>query len=203
MLLVNLHAGMTAKESFHGHLIADPFRLLVGNRQNASASHSAGTAYGKNPFQLGVNIDKAFSRKTAHIHGIGSQKPRLLIGGEHALQPGVRQGIVVQNGKGHSNGNPVVSSQCRSVGRKQIPLHLQIQSVLFKINGIPRLLFTYHVKMALENHGGGIFVPFGGFFYNYYIPSLVLPRCQAVLLSKPHTVIADSLCIAGAVGNGA
>ena len=73
--------------------------------------------------------------------------------------------------------------------------------LVLKIVFAPGLLHTDHIQMALQNHRGRILTAFGCFFHNHHIKSLVLPCFQPMRPGKLHAVTADSLCIAGSVGN--
>ena len=109
---------------------------------------------------------------------------------------GVQQGQCI--GHSHTVIPAQGSTPCKNVGT----IVGQVQAVVLKVNGTVRLLLANHIHMALENHWGMVLIPRGARLEDHHIVPLVLPEAEASLLGKPDQVIADGLCIPGAVGNG-
>ena len=169
------------------------------------AEHAAatGTAHGEDPLLLGVDIQHSPPLQRCHIQHGGTQHTDLLIGGQHNLQPGMLHGGVLQRRQCHGYGDAVIAAQSCSLGAYQIAVHKEVQALLVHILGTVRLLFAYHVHMALQDHRRGVLIARRGRGDQDHVVGLILIMLQTQLFAECHAPVADGLCVGGAVRNGA
>ena len=169
------------------------------------AEHAAatGAAHGEDPLLLGVDIQHGTPLQRRHIQHGGTQHTDLLVGSQHHLQPGMLQGGVLQRRQGHGYGDAVIAAQSCPLGAYQIAVHKEVQALLVHILGAARLLFAYHVHMALQDHRRGVLIARRGRGDQDHVVGLVLIMFQTQLFAECHAPVADGLGVGRAVRNGA
>ena len=108
-------AGMTAEKTADLNLHDHAAVLLADNREGAVLFRTACTADGENTLILRVQIDHAAALQLGDIQSLRSKEANLLIHRKYTLKRRVRNGIVLQKGKHHGNGNSIVSAKRRSL----------------------------------------------------------------------------------------
>ena len=75
--------------------------------------------------------------------------------------------VIRQDCHNHGNSDAIIAPKGGAFGRKKISLQPELQAVGGEIKIYIRVLFAYHVQVALQNDGGMVFVArSGGLFDN-------------------------------------
>ena len=194
---------MTAHQAGHPHYQRLPREVLPDQRQMAEHAAATGAAHGEDPLLLGVDIQHGPALQRCHIQHGGTQHTDLLVGGQHDLQPGMLHGGVLQRRQCHGYGDAVIAAQSCPLGAYQIAVRKEVQALLVHILGAARLLFAYHVHMALQDHRRGVLIARRGRGDQDHVVGFVLIMLQPQLFAKRHAPVADGLGVGGAVRNGA
>ena len=176
-------------------------KMCPVDRQGVGDLTAAGAAYNEHSLGISVNVQHLPALKGGYIHHHSAQHTDFLIGGQHGLQTGVLQGLILQCGQRHGNGNTVIRAQRGASGAYGIALHKEVQPFGLHILRTAGILFAHHVQMALQNHGRGVFIAGGGGGDENHIVGSVLMALQSALLTEFHAPIADGLGVPGAVGD--
>ena len=112
-------------------------------------------------------------------------------------------GVVVQHGQRHGNGDAVIAAQGRALGKDRVALHCHVQALQGHVLGAVGGFFADHIHMALEDHRRGLFVTGRGLLDDDHIVQVVLIMLQAPLLGERRQIVAESLGVARPVRVGA
>ena len=201
--LVDLHAGMTADQALEDDAAEDaPGRLIV-HRHMAGGPDAAGTGHGEDALHLGIDVKHHPALQHGGLQGHGPQHADLLAGGQHHLQPGMGQGLVVQGCQGHGHGDSVIAAQGSALGPDVGSVGLQPQALPLHIQVTVLLPVADHIQVPLENHRRNLLIARRSSLDNDHIFRLILPHRQVPRPGKGNTIIADGAGIAGPVGDGA
>ena len=142
-----------------------------------------------------------FIRRSTSV--TSAQRIDLLVHRQHDLQPGMGQGIAVQNGQGHSHGDTVITAQSRAPGINDVAIHSQIQALLGHVLGAVRRHVADHIHLALEDDRRSILIARRSRLDEEDVVQFILIVLQSPILGKSRQVVADGLGIAGSVRDGA
>ncbi len=201
--LVDLRAGVTALETgnpdFGG--IERTFVCRHGNPDCRVCAARA--ADGQDAFFLGVDVEKPLALQNGGVEADRAVHAGFLVDGKQAFKPRVREVLRVQNRQCHRNGNAVVAAERRALRADKVTVHLQLQPVGQEVDGAVGRLFCDHVKMSLHDHRGSGFIAGRCGLDDDDVVKPILMDLQTAAFCKLHAVVADCLCVARAVGDGA
>ena len=89
------------------------------------------------------------------------------------------------------------------MGAHQVPLHEEVQALLFHILGTVGVLLGHHIHMALDHDGGRMLISRRRGFPDDHVVELVPTELQPMGFGKIHQIVADGPGVVGAVGDGA
>ena len=110
---------------------------------------------------------------------------------------------IVQQCQRIGNRNTVITAQRGSLGENMAAIMGNVQSIHSHIKRAGSILLTDHIDMALQDHRLMVLIAAGTLLENNHIVYFVLNIAQSTRFRKIDQIIADSLGIAGAMGNGA
>lgn len=194
---------MTALQAVHAEPDAGAVNRLPLCGQADGRGRAAGAGHGENPLVLGVQIDHRSALQFGQVDDVRAQHSDLLVHGDNDLQRRVGNGVVRQQRQGISNGNAVVAAQGSTFCEHKLIVMGDVQPVLFHVQRAVHILFTHHVHMTLQNHGGMRFHAAGAVSKENHIVCPILNVPQAMLFGKIYQIIGYFLRIPGTMGDGA
>ena len=189
---------MTALQTAHSQFIhlARPIAALLGHIHSTMDSRASGAAGQKDSFFLGIQIQQSVALEHGQVYGPGSIHSHFLVHGDHHLQAGMPQCIVIQQRQSVGYGYTVVSPQTGSLCIDTVPLHRKFQRFTGHINSKFRLMHRHHIHMSLQDQGRLLLIARTGLLDDDDVPDLVLNILQPSFPGKARQIIADRLHIA-------
>ena len=194
---------MAADETLDDKAAEDALSVAVVHRHMARPPDAAGAGHGEHALHLGIDVQEEPAGEHGGIERSGAQHARLLVGGEHHLQPGMGQRIIVQRCQRHGHSNAVVAAQGGTLRPDIRAVGAKAQAILGHIQVAVLVLIADHVQVPLENHRRGTLIARRGLLDDDHVVGLVLPHSKSPLLGKGHAIVADGAGVARAMGNGA
>ena len=201
---MDVGAGVAALKPRHGqreHVHAGDGGAF--RRQEAVGVQTAGAGDGEHALQLGVQIQQLAALDVGAVQREGTVHAHLLVHGQHRLDGGVHQRVVRQNGEDHRHGDAVIAAEGRFVRPDPLTVGDQIQTLAGHVLGAIVGLGADHVRVTLEDDGGGVLAAGGCLLPDDHVVARLLTVGQTQLLGEGDTQVADDLRVAAAVGHGA
>ncbi len=114
----------------------------------------------------------------------------------------MHDGRIVQNCQHEGYRNAVVTAQGGPVGSQPLSVPHKGDGLAVHVQFYARVLFAYHIHMALEDKGRRLFKAGGRIRIDDNVAGLVLHIPVSVIFCKGNEIIADGLRMEGSVGNG-
>lgn len=202
-LQVDVGAGVASQKAgdLDGERAALDVLALEGAREGRH--HAAGAAHGRHALLLGVQVDHGASGDLGLVEGLGAHQTRLLVGGEHALERGVHERVVIQHRHHESDGDAVVGAERGAVGGQDAVLDDELDAVMLEIVLDAGKLVADHVDMALHHDGRGTFGTGARGLLDDDVVDVVLVDIEPALLGEGDQKVADTLLVTRTARNGA
>ena len=202
-LQMDVGTGVAAHEAGDLEGYRGALHVLAGDGARERGDHAAGAADGGDALLLGVEVDHDTSVDLGLVEGLGANEAGLLVGGEHALERRVHEGVVVEHRHHERHGDAVVRAEGGAVGGKNAVLDDEVKAIFLEVVLHAGKLVAHHIDVALHHDGrGGLGTGARGLLDDDVI-DLVLVDIEVVVFGEGHEVIADALFVARTARNGA
>ena len=202
-LEVDVGAGVAAEQAGDLEREGAAACVLAGHRARVGRHDAAGAAHRGNALLLGVEVDHDAGVDLGLVERLGAHEAGLLVRGEHALEGGMDQRVVVEDREHEGDRDAVVGTERGAVGAEHAVLHDQVDALVLGNHARRRRAVAHHVDMALEHDRGSALRTGARWLLDDHVVHVVLIDPQVALLGERDEEVADGLLVARAARNRA
>ena len=158
--------------------------VLSGEVECGFGAAAASAAYEDLALVLAVEVDEVLAAHEVALHAYGTRELGLLVAGKHALDGPVLDVVAGQDGQLYGVAYAVVGTQRGALGTQPVAVDVGLDGVVVEVEVNVDELVAHHVHVALQHHGGAVFVALGGRLLDEHVASLVDHCLKAVALAE-------------------